>query len=75
MKNCYQFFLFTVSLSAQSYVGNILKNSNFDCVTDSCQNVWSDTEVQVEMLIELLKKRRYHVRFPKEVSILLEVMD
>ena len=34
------FFLFTVSLSAQSYVGNILKNSNFDCVTDSCQNVW-----------------------------------
>ena len=35
------FFLFTVSLSAQKYVGNILKNSNFDCVTDSCQNVWS----------------------------------
>ena len=34
------FFLFTVSLSAQKYVGNILKNSNFDCVTDSCQNVW-----------------------------------
>tara|TARA_B100001248_G_scaffold125881_1_gene94407 strand:- start:91 stop:2703 length:2613 start_codon:yes stop_codon:yes gene_type:complete len=34
------FFLFTISLSAQSYVGNILKNSNFDCVTDSCQNVW-----------------------------------
>ena len=27
-------------LSAQAYIGNVLKNQNFDCVTDSCKAVW-----------------------------------
>ena len=70
------FFLFTVSLSAQSYVGNILKILILIVLPIHAKMFGNAIEAQGAMPIELLKRKAISCTLPKgSIHPIGEAMD